>query len=211
MSERAPGRRGRLILSLGLVVAGALAVIAGLVLHGREHAQDRAATPSRSASPSPEIGTVATPHLARPEPGAPARIRIPALHVDAPVLPVHAPGSTLVPPRDPMKLGWWADGAEPGSRHGAVLVAGHTVHNGDGALDPLGTLRAGSSVVVRTANGERLRYRARSVRTYSKGSIADQAQRLFAQHGPERLVLVTCTDWDGTRYLSNTVVVAVPA
>lgn len=192
------------------MVAGALAVVAGLVLHAGEREQDQSAQPARSASPSPEIGTTATPHLARPVPGAPARIRIPALHVDAPVLPVHAPGSTLVPPADPMELGWWADGAEPGSRHGAVLVAGHTVHNGDGALDPLGTLHAGAPVVVRTANGERLRYRARSVRTYSKGSIARQAQRLFDQRGPERLVLVTCTDWDGTRYLSNTVVVAVP-
>ena len=211
MSERVLGRRGRLTLSLALVVAGALAVVVGLVLRGGEPVQERSAPPSRSASPSPEIGTSASPHLARRVPGAPARIRIPALHVDAPVLPVHAPHSTLVPPSDPMKLGWWADGAKPGSRRGAILVAGHTVHNGDGALDPLGTLRAGAPVVVRTASGESLRYRARSVRTYSKGSIAQQAKRLFDQGGPERLVLVTCTDWDGVRYLSNTVVVAVPA
>lgn len=196
-------------MSLGLVAAGALAVIAGLGLHEREHVQAQPVEPN--AVSSPDIGTTAKPSLARPTPDAPARIRIPALHVNAPVLPVHAPDNTLVPPSDPMKLGWWADGAEPGSRHGAVLVAGHTVHNGDGALDPLGTLSKGAPVDVRTATGEDLRYRTQSVRTYSKGSIAQRARRLFAQRGPERLVLVTCTDWDGTRYLSNTVVVAVPA
>ena len=192
------------------MTAGVLAVVVGVRLHQGEQVQAHPVA-AASSQVSPEVGTTARPKLARPEPGAPARITIPALHVDARVLPVHAPDNTLIPPSDPMELGWWADGAKPGSRHGAVLVAGHTVHNGDGALDPLGTLPRGSTVEVRTATGERLRYRAQTVRTYSKGSIAQQAQRLFSQRGPARLVLVTCTDWDGTRYLSNTVVVAVPA
>ena len=41
--------------------------------------------------------------------------------------------------------------------------------------------------------------------------MADHAERLFSQDVPGRLVLVTCEDWDGERYLSNVVVVAEPA
>lgn len=212
MSERHPGRHRRPWLSLVLVVAGAVALIGGLVTieHDRGGGAEHAGTHSGSPSASPELGTTATPKLAEPLPGAPVHVRIPALGVDAPVLPVHAPHNTLVPPSDPEELGWWADGAEPGAPHGAVLIAGHTVHNGPGALNPLGTLTPGARVLVRTATGERLRYRARRVHTFSKGTIAERAARLFAQRGPARLVLVTCADWDGTRYLSNSVVIAVP-
>jgi len=57
----------------------------------------------------------------------------------------------------------------------------------------------------------RIRYVVSSVRTFSKGSLAAQAQRLFSQEARGRLVLVTCEDWDGEKYLSNVVVVATPA
>lgn len=213
--ERRPGRRGGLWLSLVLVAAGAGAVVGGVLSlehDGGDHAGPRghAVVHGGSPSASPQLGTTATPEPAPPVVGQPVRVRIPALGVDAPVVPVHAPHHTLVPPSDPFELGWWADGAEPGARHGAVLIAGHTVHNGRGALNPLGTLAPGARVVVRTSNGERLRYQARTVRTFTKGTIAEKAERLFDQSGPSRLVLVTCADWNGTRYLSNAVVVAVP-
>ena len=48
----------------------------------------------------------------------------------------------------------------------------------------------------------------RTVRVYDKGSVAGDAKRLFSQDVPGRLVLVTCEDWDGERYLSNVVVTA---
>jgi hypothetical protein len=85
------------------------------------------------------------------------------------------------------------------------------VHNGPGALNELGTVTPGALITLRTAAGERLRYRVRRVHTFSKGTIATRAGRLFAQTGAERLVVVTCADWDGRRYLSNVVVSAVPA
>jgi hypothetical protein len=62
---------------------------------------------------------------------------------------------------------------------------------------------------VRTAHGW-IRYAVRDVRIYDKGSVAQDASRLFSQRVPGRLVLVTCEDWDGVRYLSNVVVTAVP-
>ncbi|MBA2952807.1 class F sortase [Nocardioides sp. CGMCC 1.13656] len=165
--------------------------------------------PATAASPAPGQGATATPVRAPRTPGAPRRVLIPALDVDAPVLPVRAPDGTLVPPSDPSRLGWWADGARPGDAEGSVLVTGHTVHTGGGALDDLETLRRGDTVVVGTKAG-RFRYVVRSMHVYSKGRVADDATRLFSQDVPGRLVLITCEDWDGERYLSNVVVVATP-
>lgn len=167
------------------------------------------ADPSAPSQHAPVTGTTAAPDMAKPVPGAPERVRIPALHVDAAVLPVHAPDRTLVPPSDPATLGWWADGAKPGAATGSALIAGHTVHTGGGALDDLEDLRPGDRIAVRTDRG-RLAYEVRDVRVYRKGRIADQARRLFSQEVPGRLVVLTCEDWDGERYLSNVVVTASP-
>jgi len=166
-------------------------------------------TTSTPGSPSPSIGTTAEAVPAPRRPGAPVRLRIPDLGVDAPVQPVKAPNRTLIPPSDPQRLGWWADGAKPGAQEGSALVAGHTVHTGGGALDHLETVKKGASVVVRTDRGV-LRYVVERVRVYTKGRIAQDAERLFSQDVPGRLVVITCEDWDGSRYLSNVVVTAVP-
>jgi sortase (surface protein transpeptidase) len=167
------------------------------------------ADPGTPPQVAPLTGTTATPEVARREPGAPERLRIPALHVDAAVLAVHAPGRTLVPPSDPTEVGWWADGAEPGAGRGSALIAGHTVHTGGGALDDLEDVRRGDTIVVRTDHGT-LDYVVRSVHVYRKGRIAADARQLFSQTVPGRLVVLTCEDWDGERYLSNVVVTATP-
>ena len=191
-----------------LVVAGA----AGLVPPGprrRQHARrprvDGRQPRARGRGGHADPGAPRAPWV----PGAPRRVLIPALHVAAPVLPVRAPGGTLVPPSDPQQLGWWAGGARPGAARGSALVTGHTVHTGGGALDDLETLQRGDKVMVRTDKG-RIRYVVRRVAVYSKGSVADHAERLFSQTVPGRLVLVTCEDWNGERYLSNVVVIATP-
>ena len=158
-----------------------------------------------AASPSPPLAAEPAERRA----GPPRAISIPALGVEAPVVPIKAAGDVLVPPGDPATLGWWAAGARPGDRRGSALLTGHTVHDGGGALDDLEQLTAGDKVTVTVASGP-IRYVVSSVRTYSKGSLADHAQRLFSQEVRGRLVLVTCEDWNGSTYLSNVVVVATP-
>jgi LPXTG-site transpeptidase (sortase) family protein len=166
-------------------------------------------TSPTAVAPATSSEAPAEPARAAWVPGAPRRLLIPALDVAAPVLPVRAPGGTLVPPSDPQQLGWWAGGARPGAARGSALVTGHTVHSGGGALDDLETLDRGDTVTVRTDHG-RIRYAVTKVAVYSKGAVADHAEQLFSQDVPGRLVLVTCEDWDGARYLSNVVVVAEP-
>ncbi len=138
------------------------------------------------------------------------RIDIPALDVSAGVVPLTATGGELVPPSDPQLLGWWADGAEPGALTGTALLSGHTVSTGGGALDLLHELRPTDRLTVRTGEG-RIHYQVVRVAVYSKPALARASERVFSQQVPGRLVLVTCTDYNGAEYLSNTVVVAAPA
>lgn len=197
-----------------LAIAGTVLVAAGLVSWGRAYDGPEAET-GRASEAAVNTSPVTVSPAAPPavpaswKPGAPREIRLPALGVMAPVDPVGLVGETLVPPADPDRVGWWADGARPGGTAGSVLLAGHTVRGGEGALQRIGELDTGDTVIVRTEAGE-LRYRIASVRTFGKGELAARAQQLFAQQGPARLVLLTCSDWDGSQYLSNVVATAVP-
>jgi LPXTG-site transpeptidase (sortase) family protein len=83
------------------------------------------------------------------------------------------------------------------------------VHTGGGAFDDLETLRRGDRVTVRTTKGT-VRYAVTGVTVYRKATLAKDAERVFRQTGPGRLVLVTCEDWNGSVYLSNAVVFADP-
>ena len=144
-----------------------------------------------------------------PGAGRPNRLIVPELHVDAPVVRIAAPDQVLTPPSDPRTLGWWDDGAVPGAAYGGALITGHTVHDGGGAFDNLETLRKGDRVRVRTGKGT-IRYAVTGVTVYRKATLAKDADKIFRQTGPGRLVLITCEDWNGVTYLSNAVVFADP-
>lgn len=194
------------------MVAVLLVVVSGVLLwlqQGSSEA-DPADAKARAATPAASPAAAAPrPVLAPRRPADPERVRIPSLGVDAPVVPVKAPDRTLVPPADPTRLGWWADGARPGSPRGSALITGHTVHTGGGALDDLEQLRRGDRVMVR-AGHDVVGYRVQSVQVLQKGALAQQAGRLFSQKVPGRLVLITCEQWNGVEYLSNVVVTARP-
>jgi LPXTG-site transpeptidase (sortase) family protein len=199
---------------------GAIAVLVALALWRTQSSGGEVATPVPSALPE------TTPQNARPTavaasviekadpvrttPGSPSRVVIPAQHINVPVVPIQAAAGVLTPPSNPQELGWWAAGAKPGAKVGSALITGHTVHTGGGALDNLNDLQVGNQVLVLTDHGK-IRYRVIRVVDFTKGRIADDAQRLFSQESRGRLVLITCSDWNGVEYLSNTVVTAIPA
>lgn len=162
---------------------------------------------SYDVAPDVEIESAEPAPRPAPAPGVPRRLVVPVLGVDAPVVPISAPGGVLLPPSDPQMLGWWRDGAKPGAARGGALITGHTVSSGGGAFDDLETLRRGDEVRVRTADRV-LRYEVTGVRIYRKARIARDAEQLFSQTVPGRLVLITCEDWNGSFYESNAVIFA---
>jgi LPXTG-site transpeptidase (sortase) family protein len=176
-----------------------------------------APTPSTSATTSqqppataPPASSVAAPTRSTSPGGRPAAVVVPALDVDAAVLPIELADGALTPPADPGQVGWWSEGARPGAAAGSAVLTGHTVHTGGGAFDDLETLDAGDDVVLRTDRGP-MTYDVVSVKVLGRGELARRSAEIFEQGGPSRLVLITCEDWDGTSYLSNVVVTATPA
>jgi LPXTG-site transpeptidase (sortase) family protein len=141
--------------------------------------------------------------------GVPVGLDVARLSVRSAVVPISGTTGVLLPPSDPQLLGWWREGAVPGSATGTAVLTGHTVHAGGGAFDHLSRLAAGDRLRVRTTRG-RVEYAVARVSEYGRGALARHAGELFTTGGAGRLVLVTCSDWDGTAYRANTVVVAVP-
>ena len=164
--------------------------------------------PSRVVST--QVAPTEAPTRAETRSVAPLRLRFGSLGIDAAVVPIRAAGRVLTPPADPSRLGWWRGGARPGADSGTVLVTGHTVHDGDGALDDLDQAAVGDRVVV-LGGGERVTYDVTRVLVLTKAQLARRAASLFDVNGPHRLVLVTCESWDGAAYEGNVVVVAEPA
>lgn len=158
-------------------------------------------SPSRAA-PSP---------VARAAPGKPVRLVIPAIDVRARVVPIEMNRQgVLHPPDDVRRVGWWKRSARPGETRGQAMLTGHTVSSGGGVMDDLGALSHGDRITVRTTGGRHV-YRTTKVFEYTRAQVARNAHALFGQdrqHG--RLVLVTCSDWDGDVYRSNTIVLAEP-
>ena len=184
--------------SLPLLLLSAAMVVAGLVLPSSQAGDDARGSRHRPVAAVRAIGQ-------------PDRLVLPSLGIRAPVAPIEtSPDGVLTPPAEVDTVGWWQRSAEPGARKGQVLVTGHTVQQGDGAMDTIGQMKAGDPVLLRS--GDRTAsYRASDVVVYSRAEIATKAHALFGQdRGRGRLVLVTCTDWNGTDYESNIVVFARP-
>ncbi len=145
----------------------------------------------------------------------PTRVRLPAVGIDAPVSPVaiDTTRSVLGVSSNIHRPGWWRDGAAPGAKSGAVLIAGHvdSAVAGAGAFFKLHLAKPGDRVQVSTATGRLFTYRVVSVRAVPKRALPTS---VYSRKGPARLVLVTCGgpfDPVARHYRDNIVVTAVPA
>ena len=141
--------------------------------------------------------------------GPPLEVVVPRLKVSSPVVPISGQSGELLPPSNPQLLGWWQEGSKVGTARGSAVVTGHTVNAGGGAFDHLGELVRGDRVKVRTATGT-IEYVVRESRDVAVAELARTAETIFSQAVDGRLVLITCSDFDGKVYRSNAVVYAVP-
>lgn len=133
-------------------------------------------------------------------------IQIPSLDLAAPVVPIRSENRVLVPPHDPGVVGWWSEGAQVGSETGSAILVGHSVRSGGGVFDDVDELEPGETVEVAG-----LTYSVASVETLAQDELPARAEELFDQTVAGRIVIVTCNDWDGTTWRSNTIAIAEPA
>ncbi len=126
------------------------------------------------------------------EAGAPARLEIPRLGIDANVqlVGVNAKGN-MASPSNFSDVSWYMNGTSPGSL-GSAVMAGH-VDNGlglPGVFKELHTLRKGDELYVVTEEGKRLRFVVEEVRMFAHTAVPPDL--LFTRADTVRLNLVTC-------------------
>jgi len=152
--------------------------------------------------------------LAPPSCGALRCVMIPALGVDAPVLPEGPVGEELAIPADVHDVGWDQQSAVPGHA-GVALLAGHVnwVGQGLGALGGIGQLVPGDQVIVDWGG------RVTTWVVDASPELSPNTEvhpELFSTTGPPRLALVTCggpftETRHGGSYADNVIVWAKPA
>lgn len=122
----------------------------------------------------------------------PARLRIPALEVDAHVQEVGITASgNMATPNNFTDVGWYKYGTPPGFT-GSAVIAGH-VDNGlalPGVFKHLGDIQIGDDIYVESSGGEERRFRVVEIQTYPYTHVPRDV--LFARRDAARLNLITC-------------------
>ena len=178
---------------------------------------------SQSASPSPTPSSTSPSATPTPsptvEPGpitvaAPKRVSIPAIDVDTKVFPVGLDKNDAIEiPEDIRYVGWYELGVPPGVDRGSAVLVAHRdgTAQGRGVFYYLGNLNVGDKVIVKTSEGEDLKYKVVSRESILKKRLP--YEELFAVDGPPRLTLLSCGgyyDKNNGGYQDNVVVTAVP-
>ena len=84
------------------------------------------------------------------------------------------------------------------------------MHTGGGQFDHIGDLQKGAIVTI-TSSAATVTYRVDRVQRISKAEVDKDAIKLFGQTNPHNVLeLITCSDWTGRVYLTNTFVWATP-
>ncbi|MBV1941510.1 class F sortase [Streptomyces sp. BV286] len=137
----------------------------------------------------------------RSRPGAPAplsfsvvdRIRIPAIRVDAPAVPVGLDMEGWVdapPPEDPNLAGWFSGAVSPGEK-GTAVVVGHVDNSqGPAVFYGLGALKKGNRVEVGRKDGKTAVFEIYGIEVFEKNNFP--GDRVYGNSGTPELRVITC-------------------
>lgn len=215
--------RARLLLATCAAVLAALVAAWLLWPAGDQSADLEAVAPlATSTTPVPSTETTVAPKppptstststtIAPAPPAPPTRIRIPAVGIDARVVPValRLDGQMEVPPAE--DVGWYRLGPAPGGAGSSVLAAHIDQAGRRGAFFDLRSVPEGAEVLV-DAGGAVQRFTVSAREQVAKADV--RLDRYFTATGPARLTLITCGgvfDAGSRHYEDNIIVTAVPA
>ncbi|PWI15148.1 class F sortase [Streptomyces sp. Act143] len=170
---------------------------------------EAATTKARPAVPtSPSTTAKSAAPLAR---SVPARLRIPAIGVDTPVirLGLAADGSVRVPPVEAHdRAGWYEHSPTPGQTGPSVILGHVTVGpHGDGVFRRMAELRRGDRILARLENGSTAEFTVTSLRTVDKAEFP--TKDVYGDVDRPELRLITCGGpRTGAGYRDNVIVFA---
>lgn len=204
---------GRLLTGVAWAV-----LLLGLWLWGREASDG----PGRSSAPTTgDVAAVGRP-LGVPLPpahepldaAAPERVEIPSIGVKAPVVGrgLDTTGAVDPPPYEaPQSVGWYAQGAEPGTE-GAALFVGHVdTETKPAVFYGLSTARPGEKVRVTRTDGTVAEFTIDDVQVFTRERFDAQKAYGPREDGRAELRLITCGgtyDREARAYTANVVVSA---
>ncbi|HUO50090.1 MAG TPA: sortase [Candidatus Paceibacterota bacterium] len=138
-------------------------------------------------APAPKIVTTPPPAPINPNDTAPARLVIPAIGLDAPIVGVGvtAGGDMAVPNGKTNNVGWYKDGPVPGAVGAAVLDA-HVF----AAFSKLKNIKPGDDIYVITAGNQKLHFVVSAAKNFALSSLT--SGMLFTQTNSHALNLITC-------------------
>ncbi|WP_330336506.1 class F sortase [Streptomyces sp. NBC_00557] len=152
--------------------------------------------PASVAAPDSRPATGARTHPAAPAPlafSAAARVRIPAIRVDAPVMPVTLDKDGWIgapPPENPELAGWFTGAVSPGEEGTAVIVGHVDNQQGPAVFYGLGNLRKGNRIEVLRKDGKTAVFETYGVELFSKNGFP--GDRVYGSKGTPELRVITC-------------------
>jgi sortase (surface protein transpeptidase) len=191
------------VAGICLLVAGCL-VVAGLAVT-QPRTRQQAPPPATGPSAPAQASAVGPPESA----GAPLRISIPAIGVDAAVVGVglRADGAMEVPAVD--RAGWYRLGPRPGQPGPAVIVGHVDSRRGPAVFYRLRQLHRGDGIVVRRTGGTTTAFTVEAVEQQPKSSLP--VGRIWNRTAEPVLRLITCGgtfDRTSRHYRDNVIVYA---
>jgi len=137
-------------------------------------------------------GTLANPPA--PLPFAVAdRVRIPAIRVDAPLMPVGLDVDgwvTAPPPDDPNLAGWFTGAVSPGEKGTAVIVGHVDNRRGPAVFFGLGALKKGNRIEVQRKDGKTAAFEIYGIEVFAKSSFP--GDRVYGSKDAAELRVITC-------------------
>lgn len=209
LTRTAPARRHRALAALVLALALAAAACGGDP-EPEQAAAPAATTPAPAPAPAPEPPPPPPPPPPAPV-GDPVGISIPAIDVDAQVVPVglNADGSMETP--DFGLAGWYTEGPTPGDPGPGVIVAHVDSRGGPDVFYRLNDLAPGDEITVSQADGATKTWRVESQEQTDKDALP--ADRIWNDTADPVLRLITCGgifDRSVGHYTDNIIVYATP-
>lgn len=121
------------------------------------------------------------------------RVRIPAIQVDAPVLPVGLDAAGWVdapPPEDPNLAGWFTGAVSPGEKGTAVIVGHVDNKQGPAVFYGLGALKKGYRVEVGRQDGKTAVFEIYGIEVFAKDNFP--GDRVYGSRNTPELRVITC-------------------
>jgi sortase (surface protein transpeptidase) len=203
--------RGPAAVAAALVLAAAgLAACAGGTHPTTVRASSAAAASSTPRSSADHAAGFRSPRT-HPTVAPPARLRIPAIGVDTPLmrLGLDAHGA-IEPPSAWQKAGWYTGSVRPGQAGPAVILGHVDSTSGPAVFYRLATLRSGDVVVVTRTDGTRATFRVSGRQQVAKSQFPTDL--VYGPTLEPSLRLVTCGgtfDRRSGHYRDNIIVSAV--